>query len=135
MKTALFYPILALCLLLNLSGCKKERRSTYVFGRVTDNLQQPVAGVSIVIYGEKLGGLTKGDILQTLVTDKQGLYSTTVIPAKGYSGLQIFNQFYIKSELAKKYKDYDFLHNGQRATDCCPAMIGEDTEYNFILLP
>jgi hypothetical protein len=134
-KPAFLPLLLNLCFLLSLSACKKERRSTKVFGRVIDNTQQPVANVQILIQGTRLGGLKAGVALQRLITDKQGLYSITVVPDKEYSGIQVINQFFYDPALANKYKDYTPYYNGQKAIDCCPAMIGVDTEYDFTLYP
>lgn len=70
--------------MLIMSSCKGDRRVTRIYGKVTDNNQQPVANVQILIEGEK-GFLGGSDALRTVITDKQGLYSTTLEPDKKYS--------------------------------------------------
>ena len=128
----LFYAAVVLGLSLS---CKKQDRTTIVFGTVKDNLGKPIVGVDMNLYGEKgvLGSRAK--LLKTVQTDTKGEYSiTTEIPKDYHSGDVICNFF----NDAKFYGTFDsnkgdIFFNGQATRYCCSIIIGQKNQYDWIL--
>lgn len=116
-------------------SCAKRDRVTHIYGVVTDVNLQPVENVQILIKGYRIASLAQMDRLKTVVTDKDGKYSVTVEPEKRHSHVQVINQYFVNYQLQAKYESYYPMMNGQHISHCCPAPIGQKTEYNFTLLP
>ena len=129
-------PLLYVAVVLGLSvSCKKQDRTTIVFGTVKDNLGKPIVGVDMNLYREKgiLGSRAK--LLKTVQTDTKGEYSiTTEIPKDYHSGDVLCNFF----NDAKFYGIFDsnkgdIIFNGQATKDCCSVKIGQKNQYDWIL--
>lgn len=116
-------------------SCKKPDRVTHIYGVVTDTNAEPVEGVKILIMGYRTLSLARLDELKHVFTDKEGKYSVTVEPGKRHSSVDVVNQYFNDDKLNANYESYISTKNGQHITHCCPADIGQKTEYNFTLLP
>jgi hypothetical protein len=111
-----------------------QNRKTTVFGRVRNEINEPIEGVPVVLYGQKgiLGSQTR--ILIRGVTNVQGEYSlTTNIPKEFHSG-DFDVRWFEDSTLSKLYKGVaDLSINGQRTRDCCRVQVGQKTQYDWVL--
>lgn len=120
---------------LGVSGsCAKRDRVTTIYGVVTDVNLQPVEGVQILFAGYRTLSLARTDNLKTVLTDKKGEYSVTIEPEKRHSSVHVICQYFVDYKLQAKYESYYPMKNGQHISHCCPAPIGQKTEYNFTLL-
>lgn len=129
-------PYFIILLLTGVSSCifKDQDRTTQVFGTVTNDINQPVARVPILISG-KLGFLsTKEKDLTTVFTDTNGKYSATLEVPKGYHSLEINNMWFYDDMLANKYRNHVSSGNQKQASSCCRAEIGEKTQFDFVLI-
>ncbi len=115
-------------------SCAIRDRVTHIYGVVMDTNQNPVEGVQIEIEALRRWTLNQGDVLKIVLTDKDGKYSVTVEPEKRHSRVHIINRYFVDSKLNAKYESYYPMMNGQHISHCCPAAIGQKTEYNFTLL-
>jgi protocatechuate 3,4-dioxygenase beta subunit len=75
------YAVLLICCV---AGCKKEDRTTVVFGKVTDDINQPIQGVEIQLAGEKGFFTSLTTPLKTVYTDAKGEYTITAEIPKDY---------------------------------------------------
>ncbi|MCK8492445.1 carboxypeptidase-like regulatory domain-containing protein [Spirosoma sp. RP8] len=132
MKLPLVFSILLLGLCL--SGCIHSNRSTTIHGKVTDDSNQPIANVPIIIAGLRKGTLYHFDKLEAVYTNRQGEYTITFVPSNQYRSLEVANQFNTDSTLYHTYRDYSVTFNNQSKGDCCAAQIGYTSQYDFILL-
>jgi hypothetical protein len=82
LKQCLYTALLIGCV----AGCKKEDRTTVVFGKVTDDTNHPIEGVEMTLYGKKglFAALTTP--LKTVYTDAKGEYTITAEIPKDYHG-------------------------------------------------
>ena len=84
-----------------LSGSFQNRQTT-IFGSVTDNnTNLPVGNNEIAIWGNNGVLAFQGKILQTIYTDKEGRYFTTINVFDEYHSLEVDNR-----ADANKYRDY-----------------------------
>ena len=134
-STRLKYAVVAVPLIVAYAGCQKESRVTIIYGKVTDTSQQPVEGVKILIMAYRKGTLAQGNVLETLLTDNSGNYTVTVEPGKQYSTIDVINQYFNNPNLNDKYSSFIAIKDGQSIQQCCPANIGQKTEYDFKLIP
>jgi hypothetical protein len=83
LKQCLYAALLICCV----AGCKKEDRTTVVFGKVTDDTNHPIEGVVMELYGEKGILASRTTKLKSTITDAKGEYTiTTEIPKDYHSG-------------------------------------------------
>jgi hypothetical protein len=127
------YVAVVLCMSVS---CKKQDRTTVVFGTVKDDAGKPIAGLEMNLYGEKglLG--SRATLLKTAKTDVKGEYSiTTEIPKDYHSGNVICNffndpNFYGVFDSTKG----DIFFNGQNIKDCCSVSVGQKNQYDWVLV-
>lgn len=133
-KRSFRYSLLFFVLIFLYVGCIKQDRVTVVFGTVKDQNKKPIPGVLIVASGERgvLGSVSQR--LMFAATDVNGEYSMTVDVSKDYHSLHIYNKWFEDTNYAKKYKEEEILLNGSPLTDCCPAVIGEKNQFDYIML-
>ena len=124
---------LLLITLLTLS-CKKEDRTTVVFGTVKNEINQPIEGIEMVLYGEKGILASNHKQLKSAKTDAKGEYTITVEISKDYhSGSVVYNWFGTPP-LYDTYKGGAGVYfNGQLTQDCCPLVVGQKSQYDFVL--
>lgn len=118
----------------SVAGCKKEDRTIVVFGKVTNDINQPIEGVEMVLYGEKgiLG--SRSTRLKSTLTDAKGEYTiTTEIPTDYHSGDTGYE--WNNSALPNKYSGGGGVYfNGQQTQNCCSVKIGTKSQYDFGLV-
>jgi hypothetical protein len=115
-------------------SCKKEDRTTVVFGKVTNDINQPIEGVEMVLYGEKgiLG--SRSTRLKSTLTDAKGEYTiTTEIPTDYHSG-SINCEWFRDPKFYNMYTDGALYFNGQQTQECCPLRVGTKSQYDFGLV-
>jgi hypothetical protein len=130
-------PLLYIAAVLCMSvSCKKQDRTTVVFGTVKDDLGKPIAGIEIVLYGKKGALQSRNVLIKTSATDVKGEYVITHEISKEYhSGDIIPDWFNIDKPLYDKYKEVSSVSfNGYLTKDCCPVSIGEKSQYDFVLV-
>ena len=120
---------LLLITLLTLS-CKKEDRTTVVFGTVKNEINQPIEGIEMVLYGEKGILASNHTQLKSTKTDAKGEYTLTSEISKDYhSGSISFNP----SSFPAMYDNGKVYLNTIEVWDCCPAVVGQKSQYDFVL--
>ncbi|RRB02809.1 hypothetical protein [Larkinella rosea] len=128
-------------LALTLVSCEKceiypERpnSNTVIFGRVTDEKNGlPVEGLEVQLIGtKKFIYLVSSKILTKSVSDRDGKYQIELNVSKEIGELSLFPQLYFTSKDSTLYIGH--IVNGDRMNSCCPASIGQRTEYNFQLI-
>ena len=130
LKKLLIYSALIACVGIS---CKKEDRTTIVFGKVTDEINQPVKGVEIAIYGEKGILAARVTRLKNALTDANGEYTITVeIPKDYHSG--DMNIEFQTNNLWEKYTGGPVYLNGNEIRDCCLVTVGQKSQYDFGLV-
>ncbi|TDB59515.1 carboxypeptidase-like regulatory domain-containing protein [Arundinibacter roseus] len=122
-----------LTIILCLIGCQlggPGKRVTTVTGRVIDEAQQPVENVRIFMtsIGFLNGGIPIGD---GTFTDAEGNFTLVVDVPKEHKRVTIGISWDL--DLSRKYKDFDYTHDGLSSGVCCPAQIGKKTNYIFTL--
>ena len=127
-------PLLYAAVVLGMSvSCKKEDRTTIVFGTVKDDLEKPIAGVEIELYGVKGAFAAQLTPLKTTQTDIKGEYSITAeISKDDHSGYLSFDP---DQKLMKEYLDSPtrLYFNGNETRECCRASIGQKSQYDLVL--
>lgn len=116
------------------NGCKKKDRVTVVFGTVKDENKKPISGITLVASGERGVFGSVSARLMFAITDINGEYSLTVDVPKEYHSLHIYNKWFDDTNYVKKYKEGQVLFNGVPITDCCPTIIGQKNQYDFIMI-
>ena len=133
MKKLLIYFTLIACVGIS---CKKQDRTTIVFGKVTNEINQPIADVEMVLYGEKgiLGSVSAP--LKSVFTDNKGEYMVTLeIPKEYHSGEVLPFWTSSKMPLYEKYEGIsDVFLNGQQSQGCCSVPVGQKSQYDFRLV-
>ena len=118
---------LLLITLLTLS-CKKQDRTTVVFGTVKDEKNQPIKGVEMQLYGEKGVLGSRATLLKATETDAKGEYSITAEISKDYhSGGLGFN-----ASTLNNYEGGRLYFNSQETKECCPIQVGLKSKYDWI---
>lgn len=114
---------------------ERPNSHTLISGHVTDEKTGlPVEGLEIQLIGKKkFVYLVSSQILAKSFSDQNGKYQIELNVPKEFSELSLFPQTYFTSKDSNLYIDY--LVNGNRMNSCCPAPIGQRTEYNFELIP
>ncbi len=120
----------------SVAGCKKEDRTTVVFGKVTNDINQPIEGVVMELYGERgiLGSVST--YLKRSTTDAKGEYIiTTEIPKDYHSGSIFYEWNNSQPPLYDKYSRGGGVYfNGQQTQECCPLRVGTKSQYDFVLV-
>ena len=125
-------PLLYAALVLGLGvSCRKEDRTTIVFGTVKNEINQPIEGVEMVLYAERgiLGSIhTK---LKSAKTDAKGEYTISAeIPKEYHSGTVIYDF----QPLFNFYKGGDGVYfNGKITDECCRVTVGQKSQYDLVL--
>ena len=127
-------PLLYAAVVLGMSvSCKTNDRTTVVFGTVKDDLDNPIAGVDVELYGVKGAFAARLTSLKSTKTDTKGEYSITAEISKDYhSGDIIFRP---NEKLLEKYTTSPsrLYFNGNETKDCCRVTIGQKNQYDRIL--
>jgi hypothetical protein len=107
-----------------------QNRKTTVFGTVKNEMNQPIEGVPVVLRGEKgiLGSQTQE--LTRVETNNQGEYSLTTDIQKEFHSGQVMLE---PSILFGKYEGESIYINGQKTKDCCLVVVGQKTQYDWVL--
>ncbi|NBB21357.1 hypothetical protein GVN20_18470 [Runella sp. CRIBMP] len=116
-------------------GCKKQDRTTMVFGIITNDINQPIEKVPVEIHGNNGIIASSGDKLTTVYTNAKGEYSVTLDVPKGYHSVQVFAKWYSDTAFVNKYKNSTVTKNGRATRDCCRGELGQKTQYDFVLIP
>ena len=128
--TAFFNLLLALSL-----SCKKQDRTTVVFGTVKDEINQPIEGIEMVLYGEKGIFASQSTELKSTKTDARGQYTITTEISKDYHSGSVLYNWYGKPPLYDTYKREEAVYfNSQKTQDCCPLVVGKRSQYDFVLV-
>ncbi|WP_233871074.1 carboxypeptidase-like regulatory domain-containing protein [Dyadobacter sp. CY323] len=119
----------------NLTDCFwKQDRTTTVYGTITDQNGQPVDSILVLVQG--LRSLTF-ETLKEVYTDNRGEYELLVeVPKRFHAvnvGIPNFPQE--NPKFLRMYKDYKLWKNDQATNNCCTAIIGKKTKYDFQLIP
>ena len=130
MKKLLIYSILIACVGIS---CKKQDRTTVVFGKVTNEINQPIQGVVIAVYGEKGILASRSTKLKNTPTDAKGEYTITVEIPKEYHSGDVDIEFQTNN-LWEKYTGGPVYLNGNKTTGCCQVSIGQKNQYDFGLV-
>ena len=128
-RCGLLIALLALTL-----SCKKEDRTTVVFGTVKNEINQPIEGIEMVLYGEKGILASRSTELKSTKTNAQGEYTITAEISKDYHSGSVLYNWYGKPPLYDTYKGGGGIYfNGQKTQDCCPLVVGQKSQYDFVL--
>ncbi len=112
-------------------SCKKQDRTTVVFGTVKDDAGKPIEGVEINLYGENGVLGSRNTLLKTTKTDTKGEYNITAdIPKDYHSGDLIWTQ---NITLSEKYTSSKLYFNGNETRDCCSVSVGQKSQYDLVL--
>lgn len=114
-------------------SCKKQDRTTVVFGTVKDDLGKPIAGVEMNLYGNKGAFAAQLTLLKTAKTDTKGEYSITIDISKDYHSGDLDLNF--DMELREQYTNSPsrLYFNGNETRDCCRVSIGQKNQYDWVL--
>ncbi|WP_247235525.1 carboxypeptidase-like regulatory domain-containing protein [Telluribacter sp. SYSU D00476] len=116
----------------NTTGCISFLdRTTTVYGRVTDDSQQPIDSLEVELSGVfTFGG---GLPLATTYTDSEGNYKITYKVPKDFSRGNVF--IIPSGKKFDKYKrEYLIYVDGNLTSSCCRIPIGTSKNYDFLLL-
>ncbi|KAA0991870.1 hypothetical protein [Dyadobacter aurulentus] len=122
-------------LLVSLSGCGLFiDRTTVVYGTITDQNDQPVDSILVVIDGVK--GF-KYETLKQVYSGEDGSYELVVDVPKRFSSTNIIidTSPIDTAGSERPFKRIRIEKNGNRTSNCCFASIGEKTKYDFQLIP
>ncbi|MCE6989455.1 carboxypeptidase-like regulatory domain-containing protein [Dyadobacter sp. CY323] len=127
--------IFTVSMITNLTDCFwKQDRTTTVYGTITDQNGQPVDSILVLVQG--LRSLTF-ETLKEVYTDNRGEYELLVeVPKRFHAvnvGIPNFPQE--NPKFLRMYKDYKLWKNDQATNNCCTAIIGKKTKYDFQLIP
>ncbi|TAH14055.1 MAG: hypothetical protein EAZ14_04685 [Runella slithyformis] len=122
----------AAVLLMSVS-CKKEDRTTVVFGTVKDDLGKPIAGLEVELWGVKSSFAGKFTFLKTSKTDMKGEYSITTEIPKDYNFGNL--KFSPDEKILDKYNTSvsTLYFNGNETRDCCSVSVGQKSQYDLVL--
>jgi hypothetical protein len=129
------YTILHFVLIFQLSGCfLKQDRTTVVYGSITDQKGQPVDSILIILKGVQN---LKYDSLGASYSNTNGEFEILQDVPKKYTTVNVVIPFgsYTNPNFQKNYKSYKIYKNDQQTNNCCTAVIGQKTKYNFELVP
>ena len=115
------------------ASCIKEDRTTIVFGTVKDELNNPIVGVDVELYGMK--GVFQGrrTFLKTTKTDSKGEYIITAEISKDFHSGDL--DIIPNEKILEKYSiDVSKLYfNGNQTNDCCRVSVGQKSQYDLVL--
>ena len=128
-RCGLLIALLALTL-----SCKKEDRTTVVFGTVKNDINQPIEGVDVELYGVKGAFAAQLTFLKTTQTDAKGEYSITTEISKEYHSGDL--DFVSNGKILDKYSNLGskLYFNGNQTKDCCRVSISQKNQYDLVLV-
>ncbi|MCF2499939.1 hypothetical protein [Dyadobacter chenhuakuii] len=121
--------------IIHLQSCfLKQDRTTTVYGTITDQNGEPVDSILVLASGVEYNRETT---LKEEYSDKSGNYEMVVdVPKNFYSASSLIPALPTKNpKFEKLYLNYEVFKNGNPTNNCCNAIIGEKTRYDFQLNP
>jgi hypothetical protein len=121
-------------LMLLANSCKMGDRTTVIYGKVTDQNNEPVDSILVTASGLWYLNI---EVVKEIYTDENGDYELVIEAAKKYTALDIVIP-YVPVENPKFQWNYDVdkvFKNDVRTNNCCMASIGGKTKWDFQLKP
>ena len=129
-------PVYILCFISFLmSSCSLQLdRTTSVYGTITDQNNQPVDSILVVIDGAKF---LFQEPLKEVYSDDKGKYEITVEVPKKYNAVDVGIPFGLvdNPKYEKNYRGITVKKDGKETKNCCNAAVGNRTKYDFELIP
>jgi hypothetical protein len=112
----------------------KQDRTTVIYGTITDQNQQPVDSILVLVDGTKF--LTHEQLKQ-VYSDENGNYELVVEVPKKFGAVNVLIPFgsSINPKYQKNYKGKKTFRDDKFTSNCCSASIGQKTKYDFQLIP
>jgi hypothetical protein len=112
----------------------KQDRTTVIYGTITDQNQQTVDSILVLVDGTKF--LTHEQLKQ-VYSDENGNYELVVEVPKKYGSVNILIPFgsMTNPKYQKNYKGFSLHKNDVATNNCCFATVGQKTKYDFQLIP
>ncbi|MCE6989456.1 hypothetical protein [Dyadobacter sp. CY323] len=120
---------------MNLTGCfLKQDRTTTVYGTITDQNGQPVDSILVMVLGMQI---SHSEVLSQIYSDKAGEYEIMVEVPKKFNSINVGVPFLLieNPKYQNNYKGKKTTKDGKRTSDCCTALVGKKTRYDFQLIP
>lgn len=131
----LCYALLFGSILLFLTNCLyKQDRTTVIYGTITDQNQQPVDSILVTLEG--IAPISHFKTLKTVYSDSLGNFEIVAEVPKKYSQTSVGVPWWpIENPKFQKYfKGFKIHKNDEPINDCCSAIVGEKTKYDFQLI-
>jgi hypothetical protein len=123
-------------LLIFLLSCDKDKgeRTTSIYGRVTDQNQQPVDSIMVEVDGMR--NLDSEELKYTY-TDEDGNYELVLEVPEKYISINVLIPYLpIRNpKFQERYKVEKIFKNGQQTSSCCISSVGEKIQWDFELMP
>ncbi|MEO6283356.1 MAG: hypothetical protein ABIN80_03430 [Dyadobacter sp.] len=112
----------------------KQDRTTVIYGTITDQNQQPVDSIMVLVDGTKF---LAHERLNEVYSDENGNYELVVEVPKKYGSVDVVVPFGLvdNPKYDKSYKGKKSYKNDQFTKNCCHASVGQKTKYDFQLIP
>jgi hypothetical protein len=131
----LYSAALILGLVFLITGCfLKQDRTTVIYGTITDQNQQPVDSILVLVDGTKF--LTHEQLRQ-VYSDENGKYELVVEVPKRFGSTNVIVPFGTLNnpKYQKNYVGFKLYKNDKATNNCCSASVGQKTKYDFQLIP
>ena len=127
--------LVLLSVFLMIGGCNPFPlfdRTTNVYGKVTDQVGQPIDSMAVIMLGHVR--LSSGNVpIGQASTNSKGEYELVIDVPKRYAKVSaVIHSDY--SSISNKYLEYEVFKDGVRHS-CCTLVLGEKTNYDFVMLP
>lgn len=134
LKRAL-YIIAHFLVTIQLNSCfLKQDRTTTVYGTITDQSGAPIDSILVIMQGAK--SMTYYETLHQVYTDEDGKYELLLDLAKKYHSIDIGMPFWLDEnpKYVKLFKINTIHKDDNRTNNCCKAIVGKKTKYDFQLI-
>lgn len=131
----LFWTALLFSLIFLLTDCfHKQERTTTIYGTITDQNQQPVDSIMVMVNG--LVNFNEEE-LKTVYSDKLGNFELVVEVPKKFHAVDVIVPFYpVENPIYQtNYKGFTVQKNDESTDNCYTASVGEKAKYDFQLIP
>ncbi|WP_342086195.1 carboxypeptidase-like regulatory domain-containing protein [Dyadobacter sp. OTU695] len=122
--------------LIFLLSCDKDKgeRTTSIYGRVTDQNQQPVDSIMVEVDGMR--NLDSEELKYTY-TDEDGNYELVLEVPEKYISINVLIPYLpIRNpKFQERYKVEKIFKNGQQTSSCCISSVGGKVQWDFELMP